>query len=105
MTDKETATATLTEFFTHLGGRQPLIQDAWDDYQHISAQKVVGKRRYKVSVMVSDSRLETVYVTAYDFRAKAKRMGMFTIETTPELAAKFTLEAIDSYEAEMKAAA
>lgn len=105
MDAKETAIATLREFFTHIGGRQPLIQDAWDDYQHISADKYVGKRRYTVSATVSDSRLETVYVIAYDFRSKAKRMGICTIETTPELAAKFTLEAIDSYEAEMKAAA
>lgn len=105
MTTKETAIQTLTEFFTHLGGRQPFIQDSWDGFQHISADKHVGKRRYKVSAIVSDMHPELVRVTAYDFRAKAKRMGMFTIQTTPELAAKFTLEAIDAYEAEMEDAA
>lgn len=105
MDAKETAIATLREFFTHLGGRQPVIQDSWDEYQHISADKHVGKRRYAVSAIVSDMCPEIVRVMSFDFRAKAKRLGMFTIQTTPELAAKFTLEAIDSYEAEMKAAA
>lgn len=105
MTTKETAIATLNAFFTHLGGRQPFIKDSWDGYQHISAEKHLGKRRYKLSAVVSDMYPEIVRVTAYDFRKRAKRDMVLTIEVTPELAAKFTLEAIDAYEAEMEDAA
>jgi hypothetical protein len=104
MTDKETALATLAEFFTHIGGRQPHVDDAWDDYDHISADKIVGKRRYTISALVSVHSLKTVSVAVYDFRKKSRRKTMFRVNTTPALAAKFTLEAIDAYEAEMTAA-
>lgn len=104
MTDKETATATLTEFFTHLGGRQPHVDDAWDDYDHISADKNVGKRRYTMSALVSVHSPKTVSVVVYDFRKKARRKAIFRVDTTPAVAARFTLEAIDAYEAEMNAA-
>lgn len=104
MTAKETALATLTEFFTHIGIRQPRIDDAWDDYDLVSAYKHVGKGRYTVSAVVSDISLDTVKVTVYDFRAKAKREVVLRVESLPAMAAKFVLEAIDAYEAEMNAA-
>lgn len=104
MTDKETALATLTEFFTHIGGRQPRIDDAWANYDLVSAYKHVGERRCTVSAVVSDMSLGTVNVTVYDFRAKAKREVVLRVESLPAMAAKFVLEAIDAYEAEMKAA-
>lgn len=104
MTDKETATATLTEFFTHIGGRKPRIEDAWDDYKLVSAYKHVGKRHHRVVALTSDISLDTVNVTVYDFRANAKREVVLRVESLPEMSAKFVLEAIDAYEAEMNAA-
>lgn len=104
MDAKETAIATLTEFFTHIGGRQPRIEDAWDDYKLVIAYKHVGKRRHRVVALTSDISLDTVNVTVYDFRAKAKREVVLRVESLPTLAAKFVLEAIDAYEAEMKTA-
>lgn len=104
MTTKETAIATLTAFFTHIGGRQPLIEDVWDEYDHISARKNIGTKRYTVSALVDDESLDTVSVVVYDFRKKAKRATVFRVTSLPVIAAKFVLEAIDAYEAEMTAA-
>lgn len=105
MTTKETAIETLTEFFTHIGGRQPLIGDAWDEYDHISARKNIGTKSYTVTALVDDESLDTVSVVVYDFRKKAKRVTVFRVTSLPVMAAKFTLEAIDAYEAEMEDAA
>ena len=42
----------------------------------------------------------------YDFKKETTTSSrILNMETTPELAAKFTLEAIDAYEAEMEDAA
>ena len=104
MTDKETALATLAEFFTHIGGRQPRIEDAWADYDLVRGNKDVGERRYTVSAVVFYTSTETVNVVVYDFSKNAKRKTVFRVESLPAMAAKFVLEAIDAYEAEMTAA-
>lgn len=104
MTDKETATATLTEFFIHIGGRKPRIEDGWDDYGLVSAYKYIGTKCYTVTAMVHDKALQTVSVVVYDFGEQSKREVVLRVESLPAMAAKFTLEAIDAYEAEMKTA-
>lgn len=104
MTAKETALATLTEFFTHIGIRQPRIDDAWSDYGLVSAYKHVGKGRYTVTAIVHDISLQTVSVVVYDFGEQSKREVVLRVESLPAMAAKFVLEAIDAYEAEMNAA-
>ena len=104
MTDKETALATLTEFFTHIGSEKPRIDDAWDDYGHVSAYKDIGTKCYTVTALVHDKALQTVSVVVYDFREQSKREVVFRVESLPAMAAKFVLEAIDAYEAEMKTA-
>ena len=104
MTAKETALATLTEFFTHIGIRQPRIDDAWDDYGHVSSYKYIGTKCYTVTAIVHDKALQTVSVVVYDFGEQSKRVIVFRVESLPAMAAKFVLEAIDAYEAEMKTA-
>lgn len=104
MDAKETATATLAEFFTHLDGSAPVIEDLWEEYDHMRASKRVGERRYYVDATVDCHRIETVGVRIYDFSEGAKRSAVANINVTPALAARFTLEAIDAYEAEMDAA-
>ena len=104
MADKETATATLTEFFTHIGIRQPRIDDAWDDHSFVSASKYIGTKCYTVTALVHDKALQTVSVVVYDFGEQSKREVVLRVESLPAMAAKFVLEAIDAYEAERNAA-
>jgi len=104
MTDKETATATLTEFFARIGSEQPQIDDSWDGYKHVSADKRDVAKRYYVSAVVYGETLDVVDVVVYDLKKNAKRKVVLRVEALPAMAAKFVLEAIDAYEAEMDAA-
>ena len=102
MTDKKTALATLTEFFTHIGSERPRIDDAWDDYGLVSASKYIGTKCYTVTALVHDKALQTVSVVVYDFGEQSKREVVFRVESLPAMAAKFVLEAIDAYGADQE---
>lgn len=99
MTPKETAT--LIAFFKLLG-RKAKILESKKKYNLVTATEYDYQGRYTISGTVFKENPAFIKVAIYDFKNDAKRdyiLGVSRI--TPELAAKFTREAIAAYEKEL----
>lgn len=103
MTPKETATATIETFFKLLGRKVQAIEDSWEEYKLASAIVHDYQGRYTISTESFGDTADTIAVRVYNF--KFEGAGEFdyilAVATTPELAAKFTREAIAAYEQEL----
>lgn len=99
---KETATATVETFFKLLG-RKVRVEDAWETQSFMSAIVHDYQGLYTISTESFRDRAETIGVRVYNFKFEGD--GSFdyilAVRTTPELAAKFTQEAIAAYEKEL----
>lgn len=98
MTPKETAIATVEKFFKLLG-RKVQVEDAWEMYSFMSARVYDYQGRYTITAL---SFKDTLNVSVYDFVEDARRDDILRVgKIGPELAAKFTREAINAYEQEL----
>lgn len=101
MTPKETATATIETFFKLLGHKVP-VEDAWETNSFMSAIVHDYEGRYTISADSYKDSPNTITVRVYNFEDDAKRQNVLIVSSiTPELAAKFTREAIAAYEQEL----
>lgn len=98
MTKKEIAIATVEAFFKLLG-RKPRVEDAWEMYSFMSARVYDYQGRYTITADASKDLSDTITVRVYNFEDKTKRFYVLDVSRVPpELAAKFTREAINAYE-------
>lgn len=95
---KETATATVEKFFELLGCKAPIL-DAWETHGFIDGIACDYQDRYTIAAL---SFKDTLNVSVYDFVEDARRDDILRVgKIGPELAAKFTREAITAYEQEL----
>lgn len=105
MNSRDKAIFDTKKFFHLMKMGTPPIRDSWEDHKHVSAS-VIPYGPYTISTVASHNRPGAVAVTVYDFNKETTGSSrVLNVETTPELAARFTLEAIDAYEKELGDAA
>ena len=101
MTPKETAISTVEKFFELLG-RKERVDDWWETYSFMSARVHDYQGRYMITADASKDLSDTITVRVYNFEDRTKRFYVLDVsKVTPELAAKFTKEAITAYEQEL----
>lgn len=101
MTPKETAAATVEKFFKLLGCKA-LFLHSNKEYKLISAVVYDCQGRYSIFATAFECKPGLISVNVHDFEDDAKRDYILDVSrTTPELAAKFTKEAINAYEQEL----
>ncbi|MDU4503924.1 MAG: hypothetical protein E7J02_13140 [Staphylococcus warneri] len=101
MNSRDKAIFDTKTFFALMKMGTPPIRDIWEDHKHVSAN-VIPYGPYTISVSAYQGRPGAVAVTVYDFKKETTTSSrILNMETTPELAAKFTLEAIAAYEQEL----
>lgn len=100
MTPKETATATVETFFKLLGHKVQAV-DTWKTHRFMSAIVDGYQGYYTICAEAYKDSPDTITVRVHDFGDDAKRQSVLVVSgITPELAAKFTKEAINAYEKE-----
>ena len=108
MTPKETAIATVEKFFELLGYNAQ-VNDYWEsnggidcivhDYQLHDYQLHDYQGPYTIVGSSFEGSQDTISVNVYDLNDDAKRDHVLRVSrVTPELAARFTREAITAYE-------
>lgn len=101
MTPKETATATVEKFFKLLG-RKERVEDEWETHSFMSVRVYDFQGRYTITADSFKDSSGTIAVRVYNFEDKTKRFCILDVSKIgPELAAKFTQEAITAYEQEL----
>ncbi|WP_408934468.1 hypothetical protein [Corynebacterium marquesiae] len=101
MNSRDKAIFDTKKFFHLMKMGTPPIRDNWEDHKHVSAS-VIPYGPYTISTVASHNRPGAVAVTVYDFNKETTTSSrILNMETTPELAAKFTQEAIAAYEQEL----
>ena len=101
MTPKETATATVETLFKLLG-RKPRVEDEWETHSFMSVRVRDFQGRYTITADSFKDSPDTITVRVYNFEDKTKRFYILDVSKIgPELAAKFTREAINAYEKEL----
>ncbi|MDK4337690.1 hypothetical protein [Corynebacterium accolens] len=99
MTPKETAIATVETFFKLLGRKVQAIENSWEEYNLTSAVVRDYQGRYTISGESFEDLPGAITVRVYNFADKTKRFYILDVgKVTPELAARFTREAITAYE-------
>ncbi|MDK8469847.1 hypothetical protein [Corynebacterium accolens] len=105
MTKKETAVATVEAFFKLLG-RKVQVDDAWERNSFMGATVHDYQGRYTISTESFKDSPDTITVRVYNFADKTKNFFILDVSrVSPELAARFTQEAIDAYEQKLGAKA
>lgn len=100
MTPKETATATVETFFKLLGHKVQAV-DTWKTHRFMSAIVDGYQGRYTISADSYKDSPNTITVRVYNFEDETNSYYILDVSSiTPELAAKFTREAINAYEEE-----
>lgn len=101
MTPKETVIATVETFFKLLG-RKELFVHFNEGYNLASSIVRDYQGRYTISAESFEDLPDAITVRVYDHEDYAKREFVLIVShITPELAAKFTREAIAAYEKEL----
>lgn len=101
MTEKETVTATVEKFFELLGSKELFVRFN-EEYNLASSIVRNYQGRYTISAESFEDLPDTITVRVYNFEDKTKRFYILDVSRiTPELAARFTQEAIDAYEQEL----
>ncbi|WKS56825.1 hypothetical protein [Corynebacterium accolens] len=101
MTPKETATATVEKFFELLGCKEEILDD-WERRGLINGWVWDYQDRCTISATSFKYSPGTIHVNVYDLKDDAERDDILSVRKTgPELAAKFTQEAINAYEKEL----
>lgn len=101
MTPKETAIATVEKFFKLLG-RKVEILDTWEKLGFMNGTEWDYQGRCTISASSFKHSPDTINVNVYDLKDDAERDDILSVrKTSPELAAKFTKEAINAYEQEL----
>lgn len=101
MTPKETATVTVEKFFELLGCHVQ-VNDFWESHGGIDCIVHDYQGRYTISTESFKDSPDTITVRVYNFEDKTKRFCILDVSKIgPELAAKFTQEAITAYEQEL----
>lgn len=101
MTPKETAIATV-ETFSKLLGCKVDILDEWETYSFINATAYYYQERYEIYADSFKDSPDTIDVRVRELGDDAKREFVLIVgNVSPELAAKFTREAINAYEREL----
>lgn len=106
MTPKETATATVEKFFELLGCHVQ-VNDFWESHGGIDCivhdyQLHDYQGPYTIVGSSFEGSQDTISVNVYDLNDDAKRDHVLRVSRiTPELAARFTREAITAYEQEL----
>ncbi|QRP20935.1 hypothetical protein [Corynebacterium macginleyi] len=100
MAPKETATATVETFFKLLGCKELFVR-LHEEYNSASSIVRDYQGRYMISAESFKDSLDTITVRVYDFGDETNSHYVLdVIGVSPELAAKFTRETINSYEEE-----
>lgn len=101
MTPKETATATVETFFKLLGRKGRFFH--FNKESTLATARVYDYQgRYSIFATAFTYKPDLISVNVHDFEDDAKRDYILDVSrTTPELAAKFTREAIADYEREL----
>lgn len=101
MTPKETATATVETFLKPLSRKTPVL-DTWKTHSFMSAVVEDYQGYYTICAEAYKDSPDTITVRVHDFGDDAKRQSVLVVSgINPELAAKFTREAIIAYEKEL----
>ncbi|MEJ4093758.1 hypothetical protein [Corynebacterium accolens] len=101
MTPKETATATVATFFKLLGCKEEILDD-WEKRGLINGWVWDYQDRCTISATSFEDSPGTIHVNVYDLGEDTERESILHVRRTgPELAAKFTREAINAYEQEL----
>ena len=101
MTPKETAIATVEKFFELLGCKELFVHFS-EEYNFASSIVRDYQGRYTIYAESFEDLPDTITVRVYDYEDDAKREFVLIVShITPELAAKFTREAINAYEQEL----
>lgn len=101
MTPKETATATVETFFKIMGCKVR-VEDEWETHTFMNARVYDFQGRYTITADSFDDLPDAITVRVYNFEDKTKRFYILDVSrVSPELAAKFTQEAINAYEQEL----
>nr|DAQ14467.1 MAG TPA: hypothetical protein [Caudoviricetes sp.] len=106
MTPKEAATATVEKFFELLGYNVQ-VNDYWESHGGIDCivhdyQLHDYQGPYTIVGSSFEGSQDTISVNVYNLEDDAKRDHVLRVSrVTPELAAKFTREAINAYEQEL----
>lgn len=101
MTPKETAIATVETFFKLLRCKELFVYFN-EEYNFASSIMRDYQGRYTIYAESFEDLPDTITVRVYDYEDDAKREFVLIVsEITPELAAKFTREAINVYEQEL----
>lgn len=100
MTPKETATATVETFFKLLGHKVQAV-DTWKTHRFMSAIVHDYEGRYTIDADSFKDSPDTITMRVYNFEDETNSYYILDVSRiTPELAAKFTKEAINAYEKE-----
>lgn len=98
MTPKETAISTVEKFFELLG-RKELFVRFNEEYNLASSIVRNYQGRYTISAESFEDLPDTITVRVYNFEDKTNRFYILDVSrVSPELAARFTREAITAYE-------
>lgn len=101
MTPKETAISTVEKFFELLGCKVQ-VDDYWEKRRFMNGFVWDYRERCTISASSFKHSPDTINVNVYDLDDDAERENILNIRSTgPELAAKFTREAINAYEQEL----
>ncbi|QRJ57479.1 hypothetical protein GWO64_009495 [Corynebacterium macginleyi] len=101
MTPKETVIATVETFLKLLGCKELFVHFN-EEYNSASSTVRDYQGRYTISADSYKDSPDTITVRVYNFEDDAKRQRVLVVSNiTPELAAKFTREAINAYEEEL----
>lgn len=98
MTPKDTAIATVEKFFKHLGCKVQ-VDDYWDNHGVVDGIMHDYQGPYTIGGSSFRYSPDNISVDVYDLDDNAERESILHIRSvTPELAARFTREAITAYE-------
>ena len=101
MAKKEIAIATVEAFFKLLGHNVDIV-DAWERHSFMNAAVSGYQKRYTIFADSFKDSPDTITVRVYNFEDKTKSFFILDVSrVSPELAAKFTQEAINAYEEEL----
>lgn len=98
MTKKEIAIATVETFFKLLGHKVEIV-DAWERHSFMSATVSGYQKLYTIFADSFKDSPDTITVRVYNFADKTKDFFILDVSrVSPEMAARFTQDAIDAYE-------
>lgn len=98
MTKKEIAIATVETFFKLLGCKVR-VEDEWETHSFMSVRVRDFQGRYTITADSFKDSPDTITVRVYNFADKTKDFFILDVSrVSPEMAARFTQDAIDAYE-------